>query len=150
MAGKPPNLFASDRYYIMANSAPAPPPSTCRLWLRSTTTKMHYGNACRGGKRVYAHRLAYAAFKGSPDGWKVLHTCDTPTCVNPEHLYLGTDKDNSHDRTVRGRGSKPPPKQRYLDPAEVRASLARGATKPELADLYGVNLSTIYNTIKRR
>jgi hypothetical protein len=41
-----------------------------------------------------------------PDGMLVLHTCDNPPCVNPDHLYLGTWKDNMQDRIKRGRNPK--------------------------------------------
>lgn len=55
-----------------------------------------------GSKR--AHRVAYEAFKGQiPDGLWVLHRCDTPACVNPEHLFLGTPSDNTKDMLSKGR-----------------------------------------------
>lgn len=61
------------------------------------------------GKRILTHRLAYHL--ANPD-WLlssklfVLHKCDNPPCVNPEHLFLGTGKDNMQDKTQKGRAAK--------------------------------------------
>jgi hypothetical protein len=53
---------------------------------------------------VYAHRLSYRLFKGEfPSDRLVLHKCDTPPCVNPDHLILGTDSDNKQDAVAKGR-----------------------------------------------
>lgn len=53
---------------------------------------------------VKAHRLAYQIYKGEiPDGMYVLHSCDNPRCVNPDHLSIGTQKDNIQDMFRKGR-----------------------------------------------
>lgn len=55
-------------------------------------------------KRQGAHRAAYKLFKGDiPKGMCVCHTCDIPLCCNPEHLFLGTHKENMEDRNLKGR-----------------------------------------------
>lgn len=55
-------------------------------------------------RALKTHRVAYELATGnSPVGMCVLHTCDNPACVNPEHLYLGTPSDNAKDRSMRGR-----------------------------------------------
>jgi hypothetical protein len=55
-------------------------------------------------KHMRAHRYSYQAFKGQiPDGMQVCHTCDVRNCVNPEHLWIGTNQDNFDDMVKKGR-----------------------------------------------
>ncbi len=63
-----------------------------------------YGNMIRNGRQVGAHRAAYEdAFGPIPAGLVVRHTCDNKRCINPEHLVVGTQRDNIQDAKVRGR-----------------------------------------------
>ena len=63
-----------------------------------------YGNFQVRWKTVSAHRYSYEYFYGmSPGGDCVLHSCDNPLCVRPDHLFLGTNKDNSIDASKKGR-----------------------------------------------
>ena len=79
---------------------------TCWLWKRGTFT-FGYGAFQFGGKLCHAHRLAYFFVHGQiPKGKMVLHRCDVPACVNPKHLYLGTQVDNVKDRVERGRSAR--------------------------------------------
>lgn len=65
-----------------------------------------YGAFQLNGCAQRAHRIVWELTHGAiPRGKDVLHTCDNPSCVNPEHLYLGTDKENGRDRAVRGRAA---------------------------------------------
>jgi hypothetical protein len=60
-----------------------------------------------------AHRLSWTMANGPiPAGMWVLHHCDNPPCVNPDHLYVGTPSDNAQDRERRGRGHHPTGPQR--------------------------------------
>jgi hypothetical protein len=76
----------------------------CWIWA-GDFTHAGYGHVNHKGKTRMAHRMAYELEYGMPipkDKW-VLHKCDNPACVRPDHLYLGTPKDNARDAVERGR-----------------------------------------------
>ena len=76
----------------------------CWLWQGHCESKAGYGQVSYNGKSVPAHRMFYAELVGPiPQGICVLHKCDVPQCVNPEHLFLGTQKDNTQDMISKGR-----------------------------------------------
>lgn len=81
---------------------------TCWLWTGSIVPRGYGTFATKkfnGRDKTYAHIFSYTIHKGAvPPGLLVLHTCDTPGCVNPDHLWLGTAKDNSDDMMRKGRG----------------------------------------------
>ncbi len=79
----------------------------CWNWTSSIATKTGYGKLVFGGKDISAHRASYTVFKGEiPKGKHVCHTCDNKKCVNPEHLWVGTAKENMQDKISKGRSPK--------------------------------------------
>lgn len=82
-------------------------PNGCWIWTASC--KSYEGTDLYGqfkylGKMMRAHKVSYLMFKGEvPPNMLVLHTCDNPLCVNPDHLYLGDHLQNCKDRKERGR-----------------------------------------------
>src|SRR5262245_12418777 len=75
----------------------------CWLW-RGARNRQAYGMFHLQGEMRRAHRVAYELTYGAiPDGLFVCHTCDTPACVRPDHLWLGTARDNAQDCKAKGR-----------------------------------------------
>ena len=79
----------------------------CWIWMGAQLSR-GYGSLNAAGFRGKAHRAAYKAFVADiPDGMHVLHKCDTPACVNPDHLFVGTHSDNMQDKHAKGRANTP-------------------------------------------
>jgi hypothetical protein len=75
----------------------------CWLWA-GPRQKAGYGEINRGNKVLLAHRVSYEKFVGPiPDGMNLLHTCDNPPCIRPDHLVPGTQGDNMRDAKRKGR-----------------------------------------------
>ena len=79
--------------------------SDCWLWFGAIEKHSGYGIASAGGNRTdRAHRVSWRMFRGEiPPGLYVLHKCDVRNCVNPSHLFLGTQLDNVRDMCQKGR-----------------------------------------------
>lgn len=97
---------AADLARLLAKVEPEPN-SGCWIWVGSRFPYMGYGRVKDGGRERLAHRVSWelATQAPVPDGMAVLHRCDNPPCVNPDHLFLGTLTDNNVDRMHKGRSS---------------------------------------------
>ena len=132
-----------------------PEPTTgCSLWTGASTRG--YGRVRRDGRLHRAHRVAYELFVGPiPGGMNVLHRCDTPACVNPDHLFLGTPADRVRNRDEKGRAAKQAgglngnARLTEDDVRAIRARCAASETQASLAREYSVSKTTI-SLIARR
>lgn len=129
------------------------PDSGCWEWqLSSKSRRNEYGNIWDNAKKktVLAHRVSYELTKGKiPKGKIIMHTCDNPKCVNPEHLLLGTQKLNCEDRAKKGRsfvnkffGEQNPKSKLTLEQAKFIKSHPEMGHK-QIADMWGVSPNCI-------
>jgi hypothetical protein len=166
------------RFWRMVDTAgpvPAARPELGPCWTWTGTTQPDgYGKISgdRGGRRatMRAHRVSWELHLGPiPRGVFVLHRCDTPRCVNPGHLFLGTAADNSRDMVAKGRslrGDRCPARahperlrrgERHrwakLTAREVgvaRSLRRRGLTYRAIADRLGRRYGTVYDAVTGR
>ena len=129
--------------YILASE------SDCWLWEKSLT--FGYGNATWEGQAIYAHRLSWIIHNGPiPEGMLVCHHCDVKNCVNPEHLFVGTQKDNMQDCAKKGRVKAFPSAEehpltpfKWSDIYEIRKLYRDGMSFNALSKKYRVCRSSI-------
>ena len=148
------NLPLKDRFWPKVNKRG---PDECWEWTASTIAG-GYGHMGVNGKIVLAHRVSYELHNGpipSGDGYHgtcVLHKCDNPKCVNPKHLFLGSNADNMADRELKGRGATPDnrgdshgmAKLSEEDVLEIRSLLKTGGMLQKcIAETFGVSSAQI-------
>jgi len=122
------------------------PFSGCWLW-EGAVGDCNYGTMRLNGRKANAHRVAFILFNGpAPEGIEVMHTCDTPLCVNPRHLVLGTHAENMRDMVRKGRRKRIFSMQQA---AVIRDEHIAGETYPTLAAKHGACERTIRTTIAR-
>lgn len=128
----------------------SPHPKGCWLWT-AYRNKDGYGMIKWGGRRVESgHRISYLLANGEfSDELFVLHKCDNPRCVNPEHLFLGTHQDNVDDRDNKNRQSagenRPLHKITNEQAEEIRERCKNGAwgIQTKIGIEYGLSSGTV-------
>lgn len=114
-----------------------------------------YGQFGHDYRLVLAHRASYEAHMGPiPPGSVVCHRCDNPACINPTHLFVGSQSENLRDMRTKGRGTQgesvPASKLTAADVAEIRRDFASGTHIDVLTARYPVGRRTIYKVVERR
>ena len=120
------------------------PNSGCFLWMGGCDKKGYGRFRTRGDEERLAHRFAWRFSYGEiPLGKQVLHKCDTPACVRPDHLFLGTNDDNMADKLRKGRQTRGErhPFAKFTDDDVLAIRSYVGPNKP-LARAFGVDPAT--------
>lgn len=128
-----------------------PEPNTgCWLWTHGAFND-GYGSVWINGRDLRTNRAMWKAVHGSiPKGMLVLHKCDTPMCCNPDHLFLGTQKDNIVDMYRKGRGVDNRGEKHGMskltnsDVVQIKSMITEGRAHKEIAHHFGVTRSAIY------
>lgn len=134
-------------------------PEGCWIWTGYTVPN-GYGRVAWYGRVARTHRVAWQITHGEiPQGKVIYHTCDNPSCVNPKHLRLGTQKDNMEDMVSKGRqGARDRRGTRIVRNAKlsekevkkIRELAATGLNQTDLARQFNVGRHTINSIVKRR
>lgn len=129
------------------------PNSGCWLWTGAALPS-GYGQFKTAGHNL-AHRYSYEVHHGPiPSGLCVLHHCDNPACVNPDHLWAGTHRDNAIDKVIKGRARGNAGVGNHLaklDPEKAAwacQALAYGMSANHVAAVLGVNRTTILKIVR--
>lgn len=138
----------TDRFWAKVDKRGA---DECWLWLWFRNRK-GYGRVRSGGKSramLLVHRVSWEVANGPiPDGICVCHRCDVPACVNPAHLFLGTQADNVADMLAKGRGGYKAPRgerngRAKLTDAQVREIRASEGSQMAIAARFGIGEATV-------
>ena len=123
----------------------------CWEWTGYTATN-GYGTIQRNHAPVLAHRASWEIANGAvPAGMSVLHKCDNRRCVNPSHLWVGTQAQNMADMVAKGRSMRGAKcgrrKLTSVQADEVKLHVALGTPTPEIARKYCISRTAVYNII---
>jgi hypothetical protein len=141
-----------DRFWARVNKTP-----TCWLWT-GTILSHGYGQislghpSTLGSKRWRAHRFSWELHNGPiADGLVVCHRCDVPACVNPAHLFLGTQAENVHDSSQKGRKNAwGLQKLNADDVLIIRSQAARGILHKDIAAAFSIARNTVTGIVHRK
>jgi hypothetical protein len=128
-------------------------PDGCWLWTGAVSGD-GYGAWHLRGRQVGAHRASYELNVGPiPPRLQVLHSCDTPLCVRPDHLFLGTNDDNMADMVAKRRSAwgerNTKAKLSTADVVAIRRRAAAGESQRSLAAEFGVQIVAVNRVIRR-
>jgi HNH endonuclease len=133
------------------------PMSGCWLWTGSVRKRFNYGAFLYRGKYERAHRAMWLiSGRTIPDGMQLLHKCDVPCCVNPDHLFLGTHLDNMRDMDAKGRrarlgGERNPHAILTNDQAlQIRRLRAHGMKLKDIGAEFGVSINVVHRASTNR
>lgn len=126
----------------------------CWNW-KAGKNQYGYGMKRQDGKKWVAHRLVYSLLKGNPpDHLYACHTCDNPSCCNPDHIFFGTPQDNTTDAKQKGRVPKGSEhgnsKLTERDVSEIRRLYFSGIQPSVIATQYPVRPLHVTRIAKRR
>ena len=128
-----------------------------KCWEWTACLNHGYGRPTIEGEQIYAHRFSFQYHNNRliNEGMSILHSCDNPKCVNPDHLSEGTHADNMADMKNKGRqhrGEASPMSMLTNDIVlEIRAKYAKGdTTHRKLAEEYGISHTTVRYIINRK
>ena len=129
-------------------------PDDCWEWL-AYKNEGGYGYFRSNKKHTRAHRYAYEHYKNNdqpiPNNLCVCHHCDNPGCVNPNHLFLGTYKDNAQDKSRKGRGFNPKPKKHTDDEViKIRLDYGSGLSQKKVAELNNTARVTVNRIVHHK
>jgi len=115
----------------------------CHVW-KNYLYPVGYGQVKFQGKDYLVHRLVYEFTHGPiPDGMYICHKCDRRACMNPDHLFIGTQKDNIQDMLSKGRESRGEERWNVKltegQVIEIRELLKEGNTQRKIAKEFGVS-----------
>lgn len=148
---------ASARLRIFLANVMPEPNSGCWLWIGATKAN-GYGNCSDGERSRNAHRLSYELHVGEiPAGMVIRHRCDTPSCVNPDHLVPGTQRENIQDCIAKGRARRGVfagedghfAKLTEAQVEEIRRAPRSYGYRKVLAERFGVSASAISKVVGR-
>jgi hypothetical protein len=128
--------------------------SNCWEWQKQRLPK-GYGIFSINCFQILAHRFSFFYHYGFLDkDLDVLHTCDNPSCVNPEHLFLGTNQDNVDDKVAKNRQRKgegiPSAKLGTSDILQIRELFRNGANHGELAKMFNVTKGNVGMIVRKQ
>ncbi len=128
----------------------------CWNWNAGKTGK-GYGQFKLKGKYVQAHRFSYLYYVGEyPEYLHVLHTCDNPLCVNPDHLFLGTNTSNMQDKVLKSRCNHKSGEKHHKakltmhQVRRIREFASVEVSYRELSNLFSVDTSTIRRIVENK